>query len=210
MSRLRRAYYDRFSRCYDRFVELHSRADPGRPKAELAARVRLRPGGRVLDLCTGTGAMLPRLAARAASMGGTAAGLDFSAGMLGRAAERVRGTENVSLALGDAGRLPFSDGAFDTVTCAHAFYELRGEGKSAGLREIVRVLRPEGRFLMMEHDVPERRAIRAMFYLRLMVAAGGGALAFLREEETLLRRHFRRVRKVAVPGGRSKILVCDG
>jgi ubiquinone/menaquinone biosynthesis C-methylase UbiE len=205
--RSRRAYYDRFSRFYDRFVALHSRDSEGAARRFLAERLPVADGGRVLDLCTGTASVLPSLGERVGASG-RVVGLDFSRGMLSVAAAKVRGAVNIRLVEADAAVLPFATESFDAVTCSHAFYELKGEAQEHALVEIRRVLRPCGAFLMMEHDVPGNVVIRMLFYLRLTAIGAGKALAFLRREQEILRSHFARVEKSAAPGGRSKLLVC--
>jgi ubiquinone/menaquinone biosynthesis C-methylase UbiE len=207
MRRLRRSYYDKFSRFYDRFVALHSRDDAGLARKFLADQLAPRAAGAVLDICTGTATLLPHLRDRV-GRDGRVVGLDFSTGMLRTANQKIATLSNVHLVEGDAGSLPFAAGAFDAVTCSHAFYELKGETRQNALREIVRVLRPGGTFLMMEHDVPASPLVRALFYLRLTVVGAGRALAFLRREQEILRESFARVEKLVAPAGRSKVMVC--
>jgi SAM-dependent methyltransferase len=70
-----------------------------------------------------------------------------------------RGVANIRYAAGDVGALPFADSAFDIVTCriaAHHFAE-----PAAAVREVCRVLRPAGTFLMQDilgHDDAEANA----------------------------------------------------
>jgi ubiquinone/menaquinone biosynthesis C-methylase UbiE len=161
----------------------------------------------VLDLCTGTAALLPHLHAKVRPAG-LVAGVDFSRGMLLVARRKTRELPNLHLVEGDAGALPFAAQAFDVVTCSHAFYELKGETQRIALGEILRVLKPAGAFLMMEHEVPRNLLIKALFYLRLTAVSGGSAVAFLRHEQETLRGSFARVEKVVAPAGRSKVLVC--
>ena len=207
MSRLRRAYYDAFSRFYDRFVALHSRDTGGLARKFLADRLPVREGGSVLDLCTGTATVLPLLQEKV-GRDGRVVGVDFSRGMLEAARAKVRGLPSIHLVEGDAANLPFAADAFDSVTCSHAFYELKGETQRGALREIRRVLKPGGVFLMMEHDVPANLVVRALFYLRLTVVGAGRAIAFLRREQQVLGEYFSRVEKVVSPAGRSKVMVC--
>jgi demethylmenaquinone methyltransferase/2-methoxy-6-polyprenyl-1,4-benzoquinol methylase len=61
---MRRAYYDKFSRFYDRFVALHSRDPESLARRFLADRLPVQNGGSVLDVCTGTGTVLFRLQAK--------------------------------------------------------------------------------------------------------------------------------------------------
>ena len=205
-SRFRIRYYDAFSRVYDRFVAAHS-SDPGGHLRELLSqRAGLRPGDRVLDLCTGTGAMLPALARRTASAG-LAVGLDFSRGMLRQALGRIGGTPGVTLVLADAEWLPLRDRSLNAVTCSHAFYELQGAAVDRALAEVRRILRPGGRFLMMEHDVPEQRLLRFLFYVRLLSMGLHKARGVIGREVELFRRYFGAVERIATNTGQSKIIV---
>jgi ubiquinone/menaquinone biosynthesis C-methylase UbiE len=204
---LRRSYYNVFSRFYDRFVALHSRDAGGEARTFLADLVPAQDGGSILDVCTGTATLLPHLQERV-GRGGRVIGLDFSRGMLGVARTKTRTFPAIHLVEGDVGCLPFAEESFDAVTCSHAFYELKGELRESALREIRRVLRPSGAFLMMEHDVPANPVVRVLFYLRLTVVGAGNAITFLRQERDILATRFATVEKVAAAGGRSKVMVC--
>jgi ubiquinone/menaquinone biosynthesis C-methylase UbiE len=208
MRRGRRAYYDKFSRFYDGFVALHSRDKQGLARKFLVERVPVQSGGSVLDLCTGTAALLPHLQAKVGPHG-LVVGVDFSHGMLKVAREKTRNFASIHLVEADAGCLPFATGTFDAVTCSHAFYELKGETQNRALQEIVRVLRPGGTFLMMEHDVPPNPLVRALFYLRLTFIGAGRAIAFLRHEQEVLAGYFARVSKIVAPAGQSKVMICQ-
>ncbi len=207
MRHIRRVYYDQFSKYYDRFVALHSRDPRGLARKFLVDRISAESGGSLLDVCTGTATLLPHLRAKV-GQDGIVVGVDFSRGMLNVARAKTRSFSNVHLVEADAGQLPFAAGAFDAVTCSHAFYELKGEIRDQVLREILRVLKPAGSFLMMEHDIPPNPFVRALFYLRLTFIGAGRAVAFLRHERQVLAGYFEAVEKVVPPAGRSKILIC--
>ncbi len=208
MRRTRRAYNDSFSRFYDRFVALHSRDEQGLARKFLVDRVPIENGGSVLDLCTGTGTLLTHLQSKVGCCG-QVYGVDFSSGMLKMAQEKTKRFANVHLVNADAGCLPFDAGSFDAVTCSHAFYELQGETQHRALQEIVRVLKPGGTFLMMEHDVPANPLVRVLFYIRLAFVGAGRAVTFLRQEREVLERYFGSVEKVTAPAGRSKVMICQ-
>jgi len=106
MSRLRRAYYDKFSSYYDRFVALHSRDPQGLARTILAGCIPVQNGGSVLDLCTVTGTLLSRLLENVGASG-LVVGLDSSRGMLNMAHAKTRGFPNIRLIEADAGHLPF-------------------------------------------------------------------------------------------------------
>lgn len=208
MRSVRQAYYDGFSRFYDRFVALHSSDSLGAARAFLANLTTLHEDQSVLDICTGTGSLLPHLRERVGSEG-LVVGVDFSKGMLSAAGKKTGGFENIVLLEADAGCLPFEANTFDAVTCSHAFYELKGDTQERALREILRVLKPEGTFLMMEHDEPRNPVIRVLFYIRLASMGTGRAISVLRHEKELLQGYFRSVEKIVTPTGRSKIMVCQ-
>lgn len=203
----RRIYYDCFAPFYDGFVALHSHDKLDSARKFLTDLVPARNGDSILDLCTGTGTLLAYLQARVGKRG-QVVGVDFSSGMLRKAREKAGALRNVSLVEADAARLPFEDESFNAVTCSHAFYELKGPTRECALREVVRVLKPNGAFLMMEHEVPSRPFTKALFYLRLLLAGSGHAVAFLRLEEKSLAKSFASIEKVVAPGGRSKVLIC--
>ena len=89
MSSLRQSYYNLFSKVYDRIIELHSHDLQGRLRGALADRTGLKAGDVGLDLCTGTGSVPPFLAEKVGN-NGLVVGLDFSSGMLQKAAVKMR------------------------------------------------------------------------------------------------------------------------
>jgi SAM-dependent methyltransferase len=97
--------------------------------------------GSVLDLGCGTGRNLPLLPA-----GTRAVGLEPSWETLQRARRRAPG---VPLVVGSAEALPFRAAAFDTVLSGLVFCSV--PDATRGLREVRRVLRPDGQLRMLEH-----------------------------------------------------------
>ena len=207
MRNLRRSYYNAFSRFYDKFVALHSADARGALRRFFSDRVPVTEGDCVLDICTGTGSLLSYLRDKT-GIGGLVVGADFSTGMLKVAQEKTKMFENTYVLACDVAYLPFNAKVFDAVTCTHAFYELKGETQDRALREIVRVLKAGRPFFMMEHDVPRRPLIRALFYVRLFSMGAKRAIYVLRHEKRTLERYFESVEKITTPSGRSKIMIC--
>ncbi len=100
----------------------------------------------ILDLATGSGDLALALARKLPATEITAA--DFSAEML--AVARAKGLTNTVLA--DALHLPFSDAGFDAVTVAFGLRNMADW--SAALREMARVLAPEGHLLVLDFSIP--------------------------------------------------------
>ena len=104
-------------------------------------------GATVLDLGCGTGRAAPHLGA-AVGPSGRVVGVDVTPEML--AVARARHGDAVALVLGDAGRLPLADASVDAVFAAGLLPRLADP--AAGLRELARVVRSEGR-LAVFHPV---------------------------------------------------------
>jgi demethylmenaquinone methyltransferase / 2-methoxy-6-polyprenyl-1,4-benzoquinol methylase len=120
-----------------------------------------RPEARVLDLCCGTGDMTFALRRQAGKSTARILGADFSHAMLQRAADKSRGSQAAPEWIeADALQLPFPSGYFDLVTSAFGFRNLANY--DAGLREIVRVLRPGGECGIL--DFGEPRGILGSLY----------------------------------------------
>jgi ubiquinone/menaquinone biosynthesis C-methylase UbiE len=131
--------YDRAAPTYERAGFAHHA-----PVAEqLAHRVLLGPGGRVLDVgCGAGGALLP--AARRVGPTGEAVGIDIAPAMVERtrAAAEAAGLEQVRVQRMDGAALEFEDGSFDAVLAAFALAAIADADRA--LAEWRRVLRPTG------------------------------------------------------------------
>jgi demethylmenaquinone methyltransferase / 2-methoxy-6-polyprenyl-1,4-benzoquinol methylase len=119
-----------------------------------------RPDARVLDLCCGTGDMTFALRRQAGNSSSRVFGADFSHAMLQRAKAKSSGDGTPGWIEADALKLPFPSGHFDLVTSAFGFRNLADY--DAGLREIVRVLRPGGECGILDFGEPQG-ALGAMY-----------------------------------------------
>ena len=201
MRRLRRRYYDLFSKIYDRVIALHSKDRAGELRGFLSDQVENPQKRPLLDICTGTGAVASRLRM---DHGVTVAGLDFSWGMLLKARAKDPG---VCWVLGSVTHMPFKDASFGCVTCSHAFYELKGQEPFWTLGEAKRVLAKGGSFLMMEHEVPEHPIIRSLYYIRLLALGSLNAAKMRSREEAVFGRFFCKVKRVSSPTKRSTLVM---
>jgi phosphatidylethanolamine/phosphatidyl-N-methylethanolamine N-methyltransferase len=129
--------------------------DRGR-KASIAAAERI--GGRILEVGVGTGLSLPDYA-----WTNRLTGVDLSAPMLRKAKDRVaehRLTNVDVLAVMDAQHLGFQDGAFDVVVAQYVITAV--PDPEATLDEFVRVVRPGGEIILVNHLGAET-GLRATF-----------------------------------------------
>ncbi|HJR95117.1 MAG TPA: bifunctional demethylmenaquinone methyltransferase/2-methoxy-6-polyprenyl-1,4-benzoquinol methylase UbiE [Gaiellaceae bacterium] len=149
-----RGMFDRIAPVYDAMNRVMT-VGLDRRWRKLAVSEVVWPGDRVLDACCGTG----DLAVEAERRGGRVVGLDFSERMLERARKKSSAIEWVQ---GDALALPFGDADFDAATVGFGVRNLADlEG---GLRELARVLKPEGKLAVLEITRP-RGILRPFFRL---------------------------------------------
>jgi demethylmenaquinone methyltransferase/2-methoxy-6-polyprenyl-1,4-benzoquinol methylase len=132
----------------------------------LAAKPR-----NVLDLGCGTGDLTINLA-RLAEKDVKIIGLDYSPPMLARARQkalRVGIGDRLDFIHGEATRLPFPDAHFDAVGISFAFRNLTYKNPlgEPHLTEVIRVLKPGGRYVIVESSQPDNRIIRSLFHFYL-------------------------------------------
>ncbi len=144
----------------------------------LLAQLGEIPHGWVLDLGCGTGALLEQVLER--YPGSVCTGLDLSQGMLERAEARLEG--RARLIRGDAEALPFDTGVFDAVLCCDSFHHYPDPG--AVVREVARVLRPGGVFLLADCTAPT--LLRGVANWLLPMGNGGDVRLYSSQEMTAL------------------------
>ncbi|WP_458628906.1 bifunctional demethylmenaquinone methyltransferase/2-methoxy-6-polyprenyl-1,4-benzoquinol methylase UbiE [Winogradskyella sp. PC D3.3] len=127
----------------------------------------------ILDIATGTGDLAISLASTNAK---EIIGLDISDGMLevGRKKISSKNLDSViSMVIGDSEDLPFEDHTFDAITVAFGVRNF--EHLEKGLAEILRVLKPNGIFVILETSVPTNPIYKAgyNFHTKLIMPTIG-------------------------------------
>lgn len=133
----------------------------GRERAfreKMLAPATLRPGEAVLDVGCGTGTVA-LLARKQVGPQGRVDGIDASPDMIARAIAKARraGSE-IRFSTATAQHLPYGDGEFDVVLSTLMFHHLPKAGRAAFGREALRVLKPGGRWLIIDFAKPQRRS----------------------------------------------------
>jgi demethylmenaquinone methyltransferase/2-methoxy-6-polyprenyl-1,4-benzoquinol methylase len=164
--------FETIARRYDFFTRFMSYGMDSGWKRDLIRRADIQGKELVLDLACGTGDITFRAGRRLNH--GWAVGLDITHSMLCIAEEKRRrfGVSSISFQRGDIMRLPFRDETFDCVTGGYALRnvpDVRG-----ALEEIIRVLRPGGRFLSLDFGRPSNR-LYCWLYLNYLTVVGSAA-----------------------------------
>jgi SAM-dependent methyltransferase len=120
---------------------------------EALRRVRIEPGGLVLDIGCGVGAFLRLVAAR----GARPFGIDASEGLIEFARTRI---PEADLRVGDMEALPYEDDTFDLVTGFNSFFF--ANDMVAALREAGRVAKPGAQVVIQVWGPHERNDLEAM------------------------------------------------
>lgn len=185
--------FDLASVPYDLFFHSQRRAFR-RVFRTCGSRLGLPPGGRILDIGCGTGALASVLAER----GFRVSAVEPSAGMRARARRRLAGA-GVALSDGDAlAGLPFPEGTFDLVLASHVVHGMPPTDRAAFYREALRV----SRGLVLFHDFPPRSLRRGWpdeYVLETLERSD--YRRFVRTGATEMRRVFASVEVFAVDVG---------
>jgi len=139
-----------FSAVGDAYVRSLGHAT-GSDLARMVALAAPQPTEELLDIATGGGHVARAFAPHV----GTVVASDLTPEILGHAANAFAdwGLVNVTTAIADAEALPFDDIAFDIVTCRIAPHHFPQPERFVA--EVARVLRPGGRFVLVDSTVPE-------------------------------------------------------
>jgi len=123
----------------------------------------------ILDIATGTGDLAILMTKTEAK---EIIGLDISAGMLEIGKQKINEKKldhKITMVLGDSENIPYPDHYFDAITVAFGVRNF--ENLEKGLAEILRVLKPNGIFVILETSVPTRFPYKQgyAFYTRFIL-----------------------------------------
>ena len=143
------SYFDGRARGYDRQLWLEG------PALRAAARLaEPLAGARVVDLAAGTGGLAAALVARETRLAGLVV-VDLAPRMLQRAAMRLGTLDpTASFLVADARDVPLPDAAADVVTIGYLLHLLPPKDRAQVLAEAFRLLRPDGRLVVVVHGSP--------------------------------------------------------
>ncbi len=107
---------------------------------------------QILDIATGTGDLALMMASLQPDR---IVGLDISKGMLEVGKKKIAEanlSDKITMMVGDSENMPFEDNTFDAITVSFGVRNF--ENLNKGLKEILRVLKPNGKFVILETSNP--------------------------------------------------------
>lgn len=153
-----RQFFDGLAPKYDRLNEVLSLGQHHRYKRHAVRSACIKPGDRVLDLCSGSGDLAIYIARKYPSVEVTA--VDASEGMLNIARKRAAGLPQITFKQGDALNLDFPDNYFDVTMIGFGLRNLLD--LKAGLKEMQRVTKTGGRVVNLDLGTPKGGLLKAV------------------------------------------------
>lgn len=153
--------FDNISGKYDLLNRILSMGIDVRWRKKVVKSVKKANPKKVLDIATGTGDLAIQIAK---STQAQITGFDLSAGMLEVGRKKVtkeKLDDRIEMIQGDAENMPFEDNSFDVITVAFGVRNF--ENLKKGLDEIYRVLKPGGKFIILEFSQPESFPMKQLY-----------------------------------------------
>ena len=154
--------FDNISHRYDFLNRLLSAGIDVQWRNKVVNMVSETNPGTILDVATGTGDLAIALAKKNTQAKIT--GFDLSAGMLEIGRKKIAEkhlSNQIDMIQGDAENMPFQDNTFDAITVAFGVRNF--ETLEKGLKEIHRVLKPGGTFIILEFSMPEQFPMKQLY-----------------------------------------------
>ena len=158
-------YKSQMEKAAPTYDSLMKRMTFGRERALRETTVSLagvKPGDSVLEVGCGTGT-LTLAAKRRAGPSGKVFGIDVIPVMIELSQRKAaQAGEDITFKLASIGEIPFPENQFDVVMCSFMIFHMSEMMRQKGMREIYRVLKPQGRLLILDAALPPQPVFRAI------------------------------------------------
>ncbi|WP_097046255.1 bifunctional demethylmenaquinone methyltransferase/2-methoxy-6-polyprenyl-1,4-benzoquinol methylase UbiE [Flagellimonas pacifica] len=157
-----RQMFDTISEDYDGLNRVISFGIDLKWRRRVVSFLKKKSPNTILDIATGTGDLAIALTQTGAKK---IIGLDLSPGMLEVGKNKIlnKNLQNtIEMVVGDSENLPFEDNTFDAITVAFGVRNF--ENLEKGLAEILRVLKPQGSFVVLETSVPTKTPFKQGYH----------------------------------------------
>ena len=165
--------FDKISGNYDGLNRVISFGIDVKWRKKVLKLVAAKNPENILDIATGTGDLAILMAQTSAKK---IVGLDISPGMLDVGRKKIldsKLSDKIEMILADSENMPFEDNTFDAITVAFGVRNF--EYLEKGLAEILRVLKPNGIFVILETSNPVKTPYKQgyVFYTKYILPAIG-------------------------------------
>ncbi len=170
-----RKLFDNIAPDYDRLNHILSlNIDKGWRRKAVKETVDTEKPLEILDVACGTGDFTIEIARKAAE-GSRVTGIDLSEGMMKIGREKIqKAGVKAEMVQGDCEALPYGEGTFDRISVGFGVRNF--EHLDIGLKEMCRVLKKDGKLVVLELSVPSNGFIRwcyKLYFLKILPAVGG-------------------------------------
>ncbi len=170
-----RKLFDNIAPDYDRLNHILSlNIDKGWRRKAVREIVDNEMPMNILDVACGTGDFTIEIAQKA-EKGSRVTGIDLSEGMMKIGREKIaKAGVEAEMVQGDCESLPYDEGTFDRISVGFGVRNF--EHLEIGLKEMCKVLKPDGKLVILELSVPSNRLIRwcyKLYFLKILPAIGG-------------------------------------
>lgn len=155
--------YKGLSKIYDWLDVIYFRNKKRNPRTSLLDYIN-KEDDKILDICTGTAANVIAIANKYNNA--RVIGIDLSKEMLHIADKKVKehGLNNIKLYKMDAAKTSFKDNYFNVIVISLVLHEISEELSDKILLEAKRILKPEGKLLVIEWEEPQNLIKKILFY----------------------------------------------
>ena len=123
-------------------------------REETVRLAQVKSGDSVLEVGCGTGT-LTLAAKRQAGPSSKVCGIDIIPGMIEVSQQKAaQAKEDITFQLGSIDHIPFPANQFDVVMCSFMIFHMSETTLRKGITEVYRVLKPQGRFLVLDLALP--------------------------------------------------------
>ena len=170
-----RKLFDNIASDYDRLNHILSlNIDKGWRKKAVREIADLHKPLKILDIACGTGDFTIEISAKAAA-GSEILGVDISEGMMAIGREKItKAGVDATMEMADCEALPYTDNTFDRISVGFGVRNF--ENLEASLKEMYRVLTPEGKAVILELSLPSNLFVRwcyKLYFMKILPAVGG-------------------------------------
>ena len=171
--------FDQISPTYDRVNRVMTLGLDQRWRKAMGRYLPKGSGLKLLDCATGTGDQIIALMQQSHQIS-EVVGIDLSEQMLAIGRAKIAQqpyASSVNMQVASALEIPFPENTFDCITIAFGIRNVTDVSKA--LSEFLRVLKPNGRLLILEGTLPSHQVVRSLhlFYLRYCLPWIGGLIS---------------------------------